>query len=80
VDSLSLESAGKWLALAGLILTLVGGLIWLIGRYLPGLNQLPGAIRIHIGGLICIFPLLASIVLSLVLTVVLNIVLRLLKR
>ncbi len=76
---MNLEHAGKWLVLVGLALVLVGGLIWLLGRYVPGLSQLPGTIRVQSGGLTCVFPLLASIVISVLLTIVLNVVLRLLK-
>ena len=79
MGGLNLENAGKWLVLVGLALVLVGGLIWVLGRYVPGLNQLPGAIRVQSGGLTCVFPLLASIVISVLLTIVLNVVLRLLK-
>ena len=76
---MNLENVGKWLVLVGLALALVGGLIWLLGRYVPGLNQLPGTIRFQSGGLTCVFPLLASIVISVLLTVVLNVILRLPK-
>lgn len=76
---MNLEYAGKWLVLVGLVLVLVGGLIWLLGRYMPGLSQLPGTICIQSGGLTCLFPLLASIVISVLLTIVLNVILRLLK-
>jgi hypothetical protein len=74
-----LESIGRWLVLAGVILALVGGVIWLLSR-LVNLNELPGTIRIQGAGFTCIFPILASIVLSVVLTVVLNLLARFLNR
>jgi hypothetical protein len=74
-----LESIGRWLVLAGVILALVGGVIWLLTR-LVNLNELPGTIRIQGAGFTCIFPILASIVLSVVLTVVLNLLARFFNR
>jgi hypothetical protein len=77
---LSLETTGRWLVMLGLSLAMVGGLVWLVGRFWPGLADLPGTIRIQTGGFTCLIPLLGSIVLSVVLTVVLNLILRLLRR
>jgi hypothetical protein len=73
-----LESIARWVMLTGLVLLLVGGLMWLISR-IPGLNNLPGTIKIEGQGVTFIFPLLACIVISIVLTVVLNLALRLFK-
>jgi hypothetical protein len=71
-----LEAIGRWLVIGGLALALLGGAIWFLARAFPNLSQLPGTIRIQSGGLTCIFPLLASIVLSIVLTIVLNLLAR----
>ncbi len=70
------ETLGKWLVVIGAVLLIVGGLIWLAGR-IPGIKQLPGTIQINLGGLTCIIPLLASIIVSVLLTLLLNLVLRL---
>ncbi len=74
-----LEWMGRILVFMGLMLVLIGGLIWLMGRF-PALGELPGTIRIERPGFTCIVPILGSLLLSLVLTLVLNIVLRLLNR
>jgi hypothetical protein len=74
-----LSSLGKWLALMGAGLFILGGLIWLAGR-LPFLGNLPGDIRIQRDNVSCYFPLATMLILSLVLTVILNIVLRLLRK
>jgi hypothetical protein len=71
-----LETIGRWLVIAGLSLALLGGAVWLLARVFPGLSQLPGTIRFQSGGLTCVFPLLASIVLSIVLTILLNLLAR----
>lgn len=73
------EAVGRWLVIIGLGVALMGGLIWLAGRFFPGLGQLPGTIRIQGSGFTCVIPLLASIVLSILLTVVLNLLARILK-
>jgi hypothetical protein len=75
-----IESLGRWLFIGGVVLAVLGGLIWLLARAFPGLNQLPGTIRIQSGGVTCLFPILASIILSIVLTIVLNLVARFFNR
>ena len=70
------ESLGKWLVVIGVVLLVAGGLIWLAGR-IPGLKEIPGTVQINLGGLTCVIPLLASILLSVVLTLLLNLALRL---
>jgi hypothetical protein len=71
-----LELAGKMLVAGGLTMAIVGGLLWLLAR-LPGLERLPGTVRIERPGFTFVVPVLASIVLSVLLTVILNIVVRL---
>lgn len=70
---------GRWLVILGLVIMVIGGLLWLLSR-IPGIKELPGTLQVNLGGLTCIVPILASIVLSILLTVVLNIVLRLWRR
>ena len=65
--------------IAGVILAVMGGLIWLFARF-SGLNDLPGTLRFNLGGVTCLVPILASIVLSIVLTLVFNLIVRLLNR
>lgn len=74
-----LEWAGRMLLIGGLTMTAIGGLLLLLAR-IPGLDELPGTIRIERPGFSCVFPLLASIVLSILLTIILNVVARLLNR
>jgi hypothetical protein len=71
----NLEVIGRWLVILGIVMAVVGGLIWVLARVF-GIGDLPGTLRIEGSGLTCVFPILASIVLSIVLTVVLNLVLR----
>jgi hypothetical protein len=77
-DMQGFDVFGRWLVILGLVIAVIGGIIWLVGR-VPGLKQLPGTITINLAGVTCVFPLLGSILLSILLTVVLNLVARLLK-
>ena len=77
---MNFEGVGRLLLIAGLGLALLGGLIWLMARFLPGLSQFPGTIKFQAAGLTCVFPLLASILLSVILTVLLNLAARFLNK
>ena len=73
------EAIGRWLVIAGVGLAIIGGAVWLLAKAFPNLSQFPGTIRIQSGGMTCVFPLLASLILSIVLTILLNIFARLVK-
>jgi hypothetical protein len=70
---------GKFIALAGAALLVLGGLIWLMGK-VPLLGHLPGDIRFQRGNVSCFFPLTTMIILSALLSLVLNIVIRFLRK
>lgn len=74
------ESLGRWLVIAGFVIIVLGGLVWLAARLFPNMSQFPGTIRIQAGSFTCVFPLLASILLSIVLTVLLNLIARFLQK
>lgn len=75
-----LEAIGRWILIGGITLAVIGGLIWLLARAFPNLNQFPGTIRIEGSGFTCFFPILASILLSVILTIVLNVIARFFNR
>ena len=75
-----MENLGRYVVLAGIVLVVIGGLIWLGGRIGLPLGRLPGDIRIEGSGGSFYFPLATSILLSVILTIVLNIVVRLWKK
>lgn len=77
---MNLDLLGKWLLIFGLGTALLGALLWLAGRFLPGLSRFPGTLKFEVGGLTCVFPILASIVVSVLLTVILNLVVRFLNK
>jgi hypothetical protein len=65
------ELIGRGLVVAGIALAVVGGLVWVLGRF-AHLDRLPGTLRIEGSGVTCVFPILACIVLSVLLTIALN--------
>ena len=61
-----MANTGKLLFVAGLLLTVVGAVVWLLGR--SGFRGLPGDIRYESGTTRFYFPVVTCIVLSVVLT------------
>jgi hypothetical protein len=74
------SSLGKGIFALGILLVVLGGMVWLLGRTGLPLGRLPGDIRIEGEKLSCYVPIVTMIVLSIVLTIVLNLVVRLLNR
>jgi hypothetical protein len=74
------SSLGKGIVALGILLVVLGGMVWLLGRTGLPLGRLPGDIRIEGEKLSCYVPIVTMIVLSIVLTIVLNLVVRLLNR
>jgi hypothetical protein len=74
------SSLGKGIVVLGILLVVLGGIVWLLGKTGLPLGRLPGDIRIEGEKLSCYVPIVTMIVLSVVLTIVLNIIVRLLNR
>ncbi|MDQ0287282.1 hypothetical protein J2Z49_002403 [Desulfofundulus luciae] len=70
-----MDSLGKMLALMGILLLVVGGLLMASER-LFHLGRLPGDIFIQKGNFTFYFPVVTSIILSIVLTLILNLIFR----
>ena len=75
-----MENLGRFLILAGILLVLIGGAIYLAGRAGLPLGRLPGDVRIEWSGGSLYVPIATSVILSLALTLILNIVVRLLRK
>lgn len=67
------------LIIAGIMLVLVGGLVYMAARAGLPLGRLPGDIRIGNESLTCFIPLATSLLLSIVLTILLNVIIRLIR-
>jgi len=79
-DPMDFASLGKGIVILVMVLIVIGGLMWLLGRTGLPLGRLPGDIRIEGDRASCYMPIVSMIILSIVLTVVLNVVIRLLNR
>ena len=66
--------------LGGVLLFIVGGLIFLATKFGIPFGRLPGDIRIERENVSFYFPLASSIVVSILLTIILNVVVRLIKK
>jgi hypothetical protein len=60
----------------GLILFLIGGMVFLASRLGLPLGRLPGDLQFQTNGATCIFPLATMIILSIVLTILANLIIR----
>ena len=76
---MSFDDLGKWLVLAGIVLVLLGGLMWLLGR-IPFFGNLPGDIRIQTQNVSCFIPIVSMIILSVLATIILNVIIRIVNK
>ena len=77
---MDLSSLGKGIVVFGVILVVLGGSLWLLGRTSLPLGRLPGDIRIERENMSCYVPIVTMILLSIALTILLNVIVRLLNR
>lgn len=64
---MGIDSLAKLLIVFGIVLVLLGGLLFLVGK-IPFIGRLPGDIYIQKGNFSFYFPLTTSILISLLLT------------
>lgn len=74
-----LETIARSLIVLGIILVLVGLVLYVLARLNLPLGRLPGDVRIEGKGFVVYVPLVSMLLLSLLLTVVLNLLARLFK-
>jgi hypothetical protein len=75
-----MENIGRLLMIGGIILFVVGGLVFLASKFGIPFGRLPGDIRIQRDGFSFYFLLASSILISVILTILLNLFLRLWKK
>lgn len=76
-----MDDLAKLLILFGIVITVVGGTVWLIGRVTGfGLGRLPGDFVFTSGNLTCFLPLATSIILSIILTILIQLAIYLSRR
>ena len=75
-----MESIARYLIIAGIILILIGGGVYLATKFGIPLGRLPGDIHIEGQNGSFYFPVVTSILVSIILTIVLNVIVRLLRK
>ncbi len=75
-----MENIGRYLMIGGVILFVMGGLVFLASKFGIPFGRLPGDIRIERENFSFYFPLASSILISIVLTIILNVIFRLYKK
>jgi hypothetical protein len=71
---------GKIMVGIGILLVVVGLIVWLAGDRFAWFGRLPGDIRIQGENFGCFFPLTSMIIVSIVLSILLSILARFLNR
>ncbi len=67
------SQTGKWMILAGILIIIIGVLIYFFHDKLNWLGKLPGDIRIEKENFRFYFPITTMIIVSIVLTILINI-------
>jgi hypothetical protein len=75
-----LTAIGRWVFVAGIGVMVLGGVLWLVGRFGLPLGRLPGDIFIQRDGFSFYFPLTTMILISVILTVLANLIGRFFNR
>jgi hypothetical protein len=75
-----LPTIAKIFLILGAVFLVIGGILYLAGRFNLPLGRLPGDIRIQGKGYTCIFPLATSILLSILLSIILTLISRFIGR
>ena len=79
---MDMDDLGRTLALLGVGLLVLGGVLMLLGRVpvLKHFGRLPGDIHIEGDNFSCFFPVVSMLIVSVLLSLALNIIIRLLNR
>lgn len=72
------QGVGRYIILAGLLIVMVGVIVYFFGNKLHWIGRLPGDIRIERENFRFYFPITTMILFSVLLTVIVNLVRRLL--
>jgi hypothetical protein len=75
-----MENIGRLLMIGGVILFVLGGLVFLAAKFGIPFGRLPGDIRIEGKNTTFCFPLGSSILISILLTIIINLIGKFLKK
>ena len=74
-----IENLGRTIVGIGILVVIIGLVVWFAGDKLSWFGRLPGDIRIERPGFSCFFPITTMIIVSIVLSVVLSLLSRFFK-
>ncbi len=74
-----IENLGRTIVGIGILVVIIGLVVWFAGDKLSWFGRLPGDIRIERPGFSCFFPITTMIIVSVVLSVVLSLLSRFFK-
>jgi hypothetical protein len=74
-----IENLGRTIVGIGILVVIIGLVLWFAGDKLSWFGRLPGDIRIERPGFSCFFPITTMIIVSVVLSVVLSLLSRFFK-
>ena len=77
---MELTQVARVVALFGVLLLVIAGILYLLDRLGLPLGSLPGDIKIIRGNFTCAVPIVSSLIISVVLTVLLNLIFYFLKK
>ena len=77
---MELSQVARIVALFGLVLLVVAGILYLLDQLDFPLGNLPGDIKLKRGNFTCSVPIVTSLIISVVLTLILNILSYFLKK
>jgi hypothetical protein len=77
---MQLSLVARIVALFGLILLVIAGLLYLLDRLDIPLGNLPGDIKLKRGNFTCAVPIVSSLIISVILTLILNLLMYFLKK
>jgi hypothetical protein len=75
-----MENIGRYLMIGGMILFVIGGLIFLASKFGLPFGRLPGDIRIERENFSLYFPLTSMILISAILTILINVIRKFLNK
>jgi hypothetical protein len=77
---MDLSQFARLLAVMGLVLLTLAGLIYLLSRFNIPVGQLPGDLVFQRGNFSCIIPLASSLLISILLTLVVNLLISIFRK
>ena len=77
---MDLMNIARILAIFGIVILLVAGILYLMAFYGLPLGNLPGDLVIKRENFTCIIPLVSSLLISVVLTILINLILTIIRK